>query len=756
MEFPDVQSGIGLPTLTEVEFPEVDEQQPNQSVQGEQEDTAAAEEESEDTESAEYRDIPGEVAANIHKKEFDDFWSQKLKPDLWTARVRAEGYKLSFIDGKWPEEYQEPNNKSALDNADFAWEQLMDWNRKGVVDIVEKKPHCVSPLTVSLRTLTPEDIKKRLCLDLSRHINKLIKKETVKLASLDKALEILLPLDFQAAYDLASAYHHVSIHPDYRTLLGCSLRHPQTGKEVFFVFKCMPFGLSTATHVLTRMTKPICVYITRNGIRHTIFIDDGKVNAADKETLQWAFGFVLDTLRKAGFVISEKKTDTVESMKQQKLYLGFEIDSVTMTVRATKEKITQVKLGLRQILQRKRTDAKKLAQIVGKVIALEPAIGPTAQLLTRSAYMDIAQAVDKFGWKARLEISEQTKDCFAELLDCLDEFNGTTIKSAATAVPLRAILDDCHSEATIHGWKYQEKEQIVAGDASDKAVCAYGVRDLPDLFLQARLSSRESELSSGHRELLTVKKTLQAKQTLLKSLPSKNILWLTDSTNMVAFLSKGSTKPHILKDILDTFREARKLDLRITPIHVSREDYRIQEADHGTRYFDPDDWAVDQITYEKLTSDRRWHPTVDLFAHPTNAKTERFFSYGKAPRSAGVDAFAQSWDKETAWTCPPTSLIIQAMQKIGATDMKAILVVPAWPTAIFWTFLFPDGERAQEMVEAAELVQPFIIRGQFCDNKLLQGRTSFPFLVMYIRSKGRGYRHRSGKVEDPMKNIRKN
>ena len=109
MEFPDVQSGIGLPSLTEVEFPEVDEQQPNQSAQGEQEDTEAAEEEPEDTESVEYRDIPGEVAANIHKKEFDDFWSQKLKPDLWTARVRAEGYKLSFIDGKWPEEYQEPS-----------------------------------------------------------------------------------------------------------------------------------------------------------------------------------------------------------------------------------------------------------------------------------------------------------------------------------------------------------------------------------------------------------------------------------------------------------------------------------------------------------------------------------------------------------------------------------------------------------------------------------------------------------------------
>ena len=707
------------------------------------------EEDAEHEEEEEYRDIQGHVAGNIHQHCYDQFWREELQPDMWTARVRAEGYKLSFIDGKWPDAYEEPNNKSAVDNAPFAWQQLMDWKDKGVTVIVPDKPRCVSPLTVSLREME-EEVKKRLCLDLSRHINKLIKKEQVKLASLDKALEILLPGDMQAAYDLASAYHHVKIHPDYQTLLGCAVPHPDTGETVYFVFTCMPFGLSTATHVLTRMTKPICVYITKNGIRHSIFIDDGKVNAESKELLIWAFKFVLTTLRRAGFVISEKKSDSENTMSQRKAYLGFEIDSKDMTVRAKPQKIKAVEDNIKKIIKNRRTEAKKLAATIGKIISLEPALGPIVQLMTRAAQMDLAEAVQQRGWRAKLVMSQLTKDSLEDFANSMESFNGATIRTRATATPIKAILDDCRSDKLVFGIKKHNMKQIVAGDASDKAVCAYGVQGIPNLFFQAKLTEKEKALSSGHRELLTVKYTLQQKGELLKQLPSTTILWLTDSTNMEAFLTKGSTKKSIMPDILDTFKAARALNLRILPIQISRNDYRLQAADHGTRFFDPDDWAIDFESFRQLTGRSEWKPSIDTFAHFTNAKTDRFYSYGKSPNTQGVDAFAQSWRGETAWVCPPTSLIIQAVKKIAATDMKAVLITPAWPTAAFWSFIFPDGKRAHELIERAVLFRPHVIRGKFCTNKLLQGKTSFPFLAAYIRSTGAGYKHRAGKVQDPM------
>ena len=495
----------------------------------------------------------------------------------------------------------------------------------------------------------------------------------------------------------------------------------------------MPFGLSTATHVLTRITKPICIYITRHGIRHTIFIDDGKINAADKETLIWAFRFVLDTLEKAGFVVSRKKTDTQLLISQCKVYLGFSVDLLSMSVSAKPHKLNAIQSAIVRALDTKpHVEARIVASVIGKIIALEPALGPIVQLLSRAAQMDLAEAVEERGWKAKVTFSSMARHSLSLFLDNMEDFNGAAIKSTVNATPLKAILQDCDKETPLHGRHNWSEIAVAAGDASDKAVCAFGVRGIPDLFLQVKFNEQERGLSSGHRELLTIKYALQERKTLFRDLPSKSVLWLTDSPNMTAFLTKGSTKRHIMPDILEVYKLARSLDLRLIPVQISREDYRIQEADHGTRFFDPDDWAVDFPSFQRLTEKRSWTVTVGLFSHYSNKKCDKFYSFGRAPHTSGVDAFSQSWNNEVAWVCPPTSLVIQAIRKIGVSRMRAILVVPAWPSSIFWSFLFPDGERAQRMTKDLVMFRTFVLRGQYCDNKLMQGHTKFPFLAFFL------------------------
>ena len=448
--------------------------------------------------------------------------------------------------------------------------------------------------------------------------------------------------------------------------------------------------------------------------------------------------------------MSQKKSDSLSSVSHKKIYLGFEIDSKLMQVKAREDKILTAEKAIDNITKHKhrKVKVKDMAAMVGKAIALQPATGPVVQLLTRSAQIDIADTVESFGWSGWLIVSEETRNSLMELRDSLREFNGSIIKSAETATPLRVILDDCDSEAVVHGWEDLHRKKVVAGDASNKAVCAYGVEGIPDLYIQAALSEEEGKLSSGHRELLTVKVTLEKKKNLLKSLQSSTFLWLTDSTNMVSFLTKGSTKRHILPVIMDVFRAARDLQIRILPVHISREDYRIQAADEGTRYFDPDDWGVDIPSFQCLTQDKM--PTVDLFAHYSNRKVEKFYSYGKAPHSSGTDAMAQCWDQEVAWLCPPTAMVIESFKKACHSTMEAFVVVPAWPSATFWSFLFPDGRRAHEACKYVKVFQPFILRGQHCQNRLLQGRTDFPFLLMFIKTDGSGYRFRSGKCKNPM------
>ena len=110
---------------------------------------------------------------------------------------------------------------------------------------------------------------------------------------------------------------------------------------------------------------------------------------------------------------------------------------------------------------------------------------------------------------------------------------------------------------------------------------------------------------------------------------------------------------------------------------------------------------------------------------------------------------AQCWEEELAWTCPPVYMVSEVVRKISHTRMMAILVVPAWTTAPFWPTVFPNGTHAVTICTNIKLIRPHIVRGKFCQNKVMQGHTAFPFLALYLRSRGEGYQHVSGSVMCP-------
>jgi hypothetical protein len=61
------------------------------------------------------------------------------------------------------------------------------------------------------------------------------------------------------------------------------------------------------------------------------------------------------------------------------------------------------------------------------------------------------------------------------------------------------------------------------------------------------------------------------------------IYWLTDSQNLITFLTKGSGKNQIKKEVFQVMVLCKKLDLRIIPIHLLRENPCIKLADNGSK-----------------------------------------------------------------------------------------------------------------------------------------------------------------------------
>ena len=103
-------------------------------------------------------------------------------------------------------------------------------------------------------------------------------------------------------------------------------------------------------------------------------------------------------------------------------------------------------------------------------------------------------------------------------------------------------------------------------------------------------------LSSGHQELLTLKKAILSDLVP----PSTSIVWYTDSKNLVSFWEKGSPKIDFQFDVIETLLGCKDRNIELYVLHLPREDPRIEAADVGSRYFDKDDWSIDEASFSVL------------------------------------------------------------------------------------------------------------------------------------------------------------
>jgi hypothetical protein len=71
-----------------------------------------------------------------------------------------------------------------------------------------------------------------------------------------------------ASIDLKDAYLHVPIHKDHRRFLQFVY------KETVYQFRCLPFGLSTAPRVFTRITKVIAAFLRQKQVHLFMYLDD--------------------------------------------------------------------------------------------------------------------------------------------------------------------------------------------------------------------------------------------------------------------------------------------------------------------------------------------------------------------------------------------------------------------------------------------------------------------------------------------------
>jgi hypothetical protein len=248
------------------------------------------------------------AVGSIHESK--DFWKKTFEYDPYVWRILEEGYKIpvKMTEEEKATRYREKNNKSARDNMDFVRQEVNRLVKSGQVIKVKEAPQIVNLLSVAYKINADGTYKARLVTDLSRWVNKFVIPDRYRMARLQDALAQSSKGNYQNVFDIPKAYHHIRLHPKSYDLV----ESPE-GVDEFYHYIVLVFGLSPAGQALGRVMRPVLSFLSLEGVRSTMHVDDGRTLAGSKEKADKDYKLTLDTFLKAGFTIAEDKSDKVGS-----------------------------------------------------------------------------------------------------------------------------------------------------------------------------------------------------------------------------------------------------------------------------------------------------------------------------------------------------------------------------------------------------------------------------------------------------------
>lgn len=226
------------------------------------------------------------------------FWRDSVKASDFVLDIIQNGYKILFKESPLP--YSIENRSSALRRDTFVREAISDLMERGCLREVRCYPQFCNPLHVAVQSSG----KLRLILDLS-HLNKFIVKKSIKYEDLRTVLQMFSPGMFVFSFDLKSAYHHIDIFEEHMKFL--SFKWPSVdGVMKFYEFKVLPFGLTSAPYIFTKVMRQLVKFWRGRGHLALMYLDDGIGGNLSFQSAKNISVQVRNDLTSAGFTPNDK------------------------------------------------------------------------------------------------------------------------------------------------------------------------------------------------------------------------------------------------------------------------------------------------------------------------------------------------------------------------------------------------------------------------------------------------------------------
>ena len=487
----------------------------------------------------------------------------------------------------------------------------------------------------------------RPVLDLSR-LNKYLVQIPFRMETAASIRESIRQDDWAVSIDLTDAYFHLLIHPDSRKWTRFSLN----GKV--FQFRALPFGLSLAPWLFTKVVRSFLAFLRVRGVRIRAFIDDWLILAESKEVCLRHLSLALDQARRLGFNLNLTKSDFTP--RQQFVFLGMSFDTCRMSVAPSPERIDKLLSTIHGLQASPSASARQLAGLLGQMESLTQIVR-LGNLHKRPLQRAFHQAWSQHSqsWDQQIPIGPWLADATRQWLD-LD-----WLRKGISLIPNSPTVD-LFTDASHLGWGAH-----------------LGTRCSEGLWAP--------EHSSLHINLLELEAVRLALLDFEAEVQGRVVRVSSDNTSTVWYLNKqggtGSTSMSLKAEALLLWCERRQISLVARHIAGKVNVLADQLSRSGTII--NTEWTLTHKVLGRVWA--HWHkPMVDLFATRFNHRLPIYVSPVPDPEAWSVDALSLNWAPLLAYAFPPFAILRRVVNKARRERPNLILIAPHWP-AQEW---FPD------------------------------------------------------------------
>ena len=558
---------------------------------------------------------------------------RKLTSDKWILS-HVMGFTIEFKSQ--PRQFFQPfplrlsaEDQRALHTA------LISFVDQGIVE------RCQPVQDMFLSTVFPvmkKDGSARIILNLSK-LNECVDNHHFKMDTIREAIALMRPNCFFASIDFKHAYYSVLVAECDRKYL-CFEWNGQ-----LFRFRVLPQGLSSSPRVFTKMLKPALAYLRHQSVIIIIYIDDSLIIDTDEEHCSQGIREALTLFDRLGLTVSVQKSVLTPVHRIE--FLGFILDSTTMTVELTQSKKRKIKNLGQKLLKQTRVTIQALAEFIGNVVAADPAV-QFAPLHYKGLEITRNDGLKKAAGNYMAYVNLSLADR-ADITWWVEH-----IHNSRRSITIPAPDFTTESDASTKGWGAHFQGLATGGDWS-------------------------REEATEHINVLELRAALLTLQSFCSDFRDCHIRLMMDNTTAIACVNKqGSTKPRLFQITREVWAWAQERNIWLSAAHIPGVDNVIADRESRTHNLDME-WRLQVCLFQRLCAEFGV-PEVDAFASRLNAQLPEYIAWRPDPGACAIDAFSISWKNRYIYAFPPFSLITQILHKLDAEGGEMLLVMPVWPT----------------------------------------------------------------------------